>query len=105
MGRNFDAQLANGAFADGRTRRINDRLMLVEQSLLDESAPPEQRWYRHVIHGWNIYSLYQGQPLPGRAEALGTGDQTRVEAEVNRIEAALARMLKAVESITPAAGF
>jgi N-acetylated-alpha-linked acidic dipeptidase len=103
--RNFDAQLANGAFADGRTRRINDRLVLVEQSLLDESAPPEQRWYRHVIYGWNIYSLYQGQPLPGLAEALRTGDQARVEAEVNRIEAALARMLKAVESITPAAGF
>jgi N-acetylated-alpha-linked acidic dipeptidase len=103
--RHLDAELAKGTFTARRARRINDRLMQVEQSLLDESAPPEERWYRHVVYGWNIYSLYEGQPLPGLAEAVRSGNQTRVEAEVNRIEAALTRMLKAVESITPATRF
>jgi hypothetical protein len=74
--------------------------MRLEQTLLDESAPPDERWYRHVIYGWNIYSLYEGQPLPGLADAVRVGNQTRVDAEVARIEAALTRMLRALESIT-----
>ena len=68
--------------------------------LLDESEPPEKRWYRHVIYGWNIYSLYEGQPLPGLAEAIRVGDQRRVDVETRRIETALARMLKTVEDLT-----
>jgi len=103
--RELDAQLASGAFGAARARRVNDQLMRLEQSLLDESAPPERRWYRHVIYGWNIYSLYEGQPLPGLAGAVRTGNQAHIDAEVKRIEAALARMLQAVESITPAIGF
>ena len=51
------------AAAERRARRL-------EQQLLDESEPPATRWYRHVIYGWNIYSLYEGQPLPGLAEAI-----------------------------------
>jgi hypothetical protein len=50
-----------------------------------------------VIYGWNIYSLYEGQPLPGLAEAIRLRDQARVEREVARIEAALGRMLAALE--------
>jgi N-acetylated-alpha-linked acidic dipeptidase len=103
--RELDVRLANGTLSAERARRVNDSLMRLEQSLLDESSPPQERWYRHVIYGWNIYSLYEGQPLPGLAGAVRTGDRSRVDAEVKRIEAALARMLKALESITPANGF
>jgi N-acetylated-alpha-linked acidic dipeptidase len=103
--RELDVRLANGTLSAARARRVNDSLMRLEQSLLDESSPPEKRWYRHVIYGWNIYSLYEGQPLPGLAGAVRTGDRSHVDAEVKRIEAALARMLKALESITPANGF
>ena len=80
----------------GRTKStatLNDRLTHLEQDLLDESGGPAQHWYRHVIYGWNIYSLYDGQPLPGLAEAIRLKDQARVAQETARIENALRRML------------
>jgi hypothetical protein len=64
---------------------LNDRLGL-EQSLIDESAPPAERWYRHVIYGWNIYSLYSGQAFPGLAGAFARGTDEDVRRETERIE-------------------
>ncbi len=58
--------------------------------MLDESGSPAESWYRHVIYGWNIYSLYDGQPLPGLAEAIRLKDPARVAQETARIENALA---------------
>ena len=101
----LDGFLALGPMDAKLARPVNDGLARAEQALLDESEPPEQRWYRHVIYGWNIYSLYEGQPLPGLAEAIRVRDQARVDREVSRIEAALARMLKALESVTPPVRF
>jgi hypothetical protein len=71
---------------------LNDRLMRLEQSLIDESAPPEERWYRHVVYGWNIYSLYAGQPFPGLAAAFARGTEEDVRRETERLEKALARL-------------
>ena len=51
-----------------------------------------RRSVRHVFYGWNIYSLYHGQPFPGLAEALRVKDGDRVTREVVRIERALDRM-------------
>ena len=68
-------------------------LLIGGEDLLDESGSPAQRWYRHVIYGWNIYSLYDGQPLPGLAEAVRLKDPARVAEETARIENALRRML------------
>ena len=68
--------------------------MHLEQALLDETGGPTERWYRHVIYGWNIYSLYDGQPLPGLAEAIRLKDQARSVQETSRIENALRRMLE-----------
>ena len=42
----------------------------MEQVLADDDGAPESKWYRHVFYGWNIYSLYDGQPFPGLAAAL-----------------------------------
>jgi len=71
---------------------LNDRLARMEQKLADDDGPPETKWYRHVFYGWNIYSLYDGQPFPGLAEALRVKDGERVTREVVRIERALDRM-------------
>ena len=53
---------------------LNDRLARMEQHLADDDGAAESKWYRHVFYGWNIYSLYDGQPLPGLAEALRLRD-------------------------------
>jgi N-acetylated-alpha-linked acidic dipeptidase len=91
--RRIDENAESGRWPDASTASLNDRLTHLEQDLLDESGSPAERWYRHVIYGWNIYSLYDGQPLPGLAEAIRLKDPARVAQETARIENALRRML------------
>jgi len=52
-----------------------------------------------VIYGWNIYSLYEGQPLPGLAEAIRVGEPALVARETRRIEAALRRFNEGLDGI------
>ncbi len=89
----IDENVESGRWPDASTPSLNDRLTHLEQDLLDESGSPTEQWYRHVIYGWNIYSLYDGQPLPGLAEAIRLKDPARVTQETTRIENALRRML------------
>ena len=93
--RNIDANIETGRWSDAARASLNDRLARLEQTLLDESGTPTERWYRHVIYGWNIYSLYDGQPLPGLAEAIRLKDSAQIAKETARIESALQRMLAA----------
>jgi len=88
-----DENVESGHWPDSSTSSLNDHLQHLEQDLLDESASPAEHWYRHVIYGWNIYSLYDGQPLPGLSEAIRLKDPARVAQETARIENALRRML------------
>jgi N-acetylated-alpha-linked acidic dipeptidase len=71
---------------------LNDLLARLEQQLLDESQPPSERWYRHLVYGWNIYSLYDGQPFPGLADAIRRGDRAEASRELAKIVAAINRM-------------
>jgi N-acetylated-alpha-linked acidic dipeptidase len=75
---------------------LNDTIGRMEQLLADDDGAAESKWYRHVFYGWNIYSLYDGQPFPGLAEALRLKDAARVTREVGRIAAALDRMATAL---------
>jgi len=90
--RRVDADLEAGRGTAQARAALNDQLVHLEQALLDESSSPAERWYRHVIYGWNIYSLYEGQPLPGLADAIRVRDPARIARETARIEAALGRM-------------
>ena len=94
--RNMDANIETGRWSDAVRASLNDRLARLEQTLLDERGTPTERWYRHVIYGWNIYSLYDGQPLPGLAEAIRLKDSAQIAKETARIESALQRMLAAL---------
>jgi len=91
--RRIDENVESGRWPDKSSASLNDHLTHLEQDLLDESGSPAEHWYRHVIYGWNIYSLYDGQPLPGLAEAIRLKDPARVAQETARIENALRRML------------
>jgi N-acetylated-alpha-linked acidic dipeptidase len=95
------ARLSTAPLPDGRAREVNDALVRLEQTLLDESAPARERWYRHVIYGWDIHSLYAGQPLPGLADAVRRRDQAAVDVEQRRVAAALERLRVAIDAIQP----
>jgi N-acetylated-alpha-linked acidic dipeptidase len=88
----IDARLAAGPLDASRLAQLNDRLARMEQRLADDDGAADTKWYRHVFYGWNIYSLYDGQPFPGLAEALRVRDSARVTRELGRIERALDRM-------------
>ena len=82
----------SGRLPSPATPQLNDVLARLEQRLLDESEPVDRRWYRHVIYGWDIYSLYDGQPFPRLAESIRSRDAARARQEVARIAAALGRL-------------
>ncbi|MFI5311685.1 MAG: M28 family peptidase [Gemmatimonadales bacterium] len=88
----IDEGLASGRLPGSSARALNDVLARLEQRLLDESEPPDRRWFRHVVYGWDIYSLYDGQPFPGLAEAIRLKDAVRAVLEVERITAAVDRL-------------
>jgi len=84
----IDDRLATSDLPTSTIEHVNDLLARLEQRLLDE----DQQWYRHVIYGWNIYSLYDGQPFPGLAEAMRARDAERARKEALRITAAIDRL-------------
>ncbi len=87
-----DQALASGRLTRASATALNDRVGRIEQTLADDDGAPESKWYRHVFVGWNIYSLYDGQPFPGLLEAFRVKDAARVTHELGRIQRALARM-------------
>ena len=89
----IDTALASGGVPASSRAALNDRLSRMEQTLADDDGAADTKWYRHVFYGWNIYSLYDGQPFPGLAEAFRLQDAGRVAHERGRIERALDRML------------
>jgi N-acetylated-alpha-linked acidic dipeptidase len=94
----LDQQLAAGRIPTNAFA-LNDALMRLERAWLDTTEPADKRWYRHVIYGWNIYSMYDGQPLPGLFESIRVGDVGAVKREQDRIRAALERMRASVDAI------
>jgi N-acetylated-alpha-linked acidic dipeptidase len=76
---------------------LNDRLMRLEQSLIDESAPPEERWYRHVVYGWNIYSLL-GSGLSRSRGRFRAGTEEDVGGD-ERLENALERLGRGLDAL------
>ncbi len=96
LDRRLEREESSARLSDAEVRELNDRLVRIEQALLDESEPAAKHWYRHVVYGWNIYSLYDGQAIPGLAEAIRQGQQPAIDRETARVSAALARMTDAV---------
>ncbi|MGE0441575.1 MAG: M28 family peptidase [Gemmatimonadales bacterium] len=93
-----DSALEAGA-VPGRFLQLNRSLASLETLLTDDEGPPDTRWFRHVVHGWNIYSLYDGQPFPGLFLAARSRDQARATREAGRIERGLTRLARALERL------
>lgn len=97
--RDLDRALADGRLGADTRAAINARLPRLEQRLLQEDLPPDRRWFRHAVHGWNIYAMYDGQPFPGLAEAARLRDGARRDAELAAISAGLTRLAAGIDEI------
>jgi N-acetylated-alpha-linked acidic dipeptidase len=90
--RRIDRGLSSNRLPSPVTRQLNDLLARLEQRLLDDSQPANERWYRHLIYGWDIYSSYDGQPFPHLAQSIRSNDLRRANQESARIATALGRL-------------
>ena len=79
----IDARLAAGRCRARRVRAERPARPAWSSCLPTTTARADTKWYRHVFYGWNIYSLYDGQPFPGLAEALRVKDAARIAHEVS----------------------
>ena len=78
LDRTIDEGLATGRLPDTRTPALNDRLARLEQKLCDDAGVVSSRWYRHVIYGWNIYSLTMASLFPVWRQAIYQNDAARM---------------------------
>jgi N-acetylated-alpha-linked acidic dipeptidase len=73
----------------GRLAVLNGQAMALERAFTDPPGLRERPWYRHLIHAPD--RTYAPLVLPGIAEAIASGDRTRVAEEAARVAQALRR--------------
>jgi N-acetylated-alpha-linked acidic dipeptidase len=84
---------ANGRHprAVAQLQKINDALIAVERSLVDERGLRGRSWYTHQIYAPGTYTGYAAQPLPDFRQALDDRNTTNAKEALDRIVAALNR--------------
>jgi N-acetylated-alpha-linked acidic dipeptidase len=93
-----DRLLFEDPAASLRFRDLSDRLVRSEKAFVDPGPfRAGANWYRHPVYGWDIYSLYAGDTLPGLGRALRDRDAVAFAAERARLEAAVERATAALE--------
>lgn len=99
--RTFESRVTAGLPAATR-RAINDHLQRAETGF---AVPDGASWYRHVVYGWDIYSLYSGDTLPALRKARGADfvrERLRLEAA---IDGATRELQAATALLSPVAEF
>jgi N-acetylated-alpha-linked acidic dipeptidase len=74
-----------------RLQRINDALLGVERSLIDERGLRGRNWYTHQIYAPGTYTGYAAQPLPDFRQALDDRNTANAAEALTRIVAAIDR--------------
>ena len=77
--------------AVARLKRINDALLAVERSLIDERGLRGRNWYVHQIYAPGTYTGYAAQPLPDFRQALDDRNTTNAAEALGRIVEAINR--------------
>ncbi len=99
--RTFETHAAVGVPA-ATLRAVNDHLQRAETGF---AAPDGASWYRHVVYGWDIYSLYSGDTLPALRRARGADfDRERLRLEA-AVDAATRELTAATALLSPVAAF
>ncbi|ETO83680.1 hypothetical protein F444_02343 [Phytophthora nicotianae P1976] len=69
-------EAANDSSSEELLRRWNEKLVLLERHLIDESGLPHRPWYKHVIFGPGFYEGYLGTAFPGISDCVAFGDNS-----------------------------
>jgi N-acetylated-alpha-linked acidic dipeptidase len=82
------------ARAVARLQRINDALIAVERSLVDDRGLRGRSWYTHQIYAPGTYTGYAAQPLPDFRQALDDRNTSNAKEALERIVAAVDRAIE-----------
>ncbi|EGZ12955.1 hypothetical protein PHYSODRAFT_561809 [Phytophthora sojae] len=79
-------EAADDSSSDELLRSWNQKLVLLERHLIDETGLPHRPWYKHVIFGPGFYEGYLGTAFPGISDSVAFGDNsTTMQAHVNDV--------------------
>ena len=78
---------------------INRRLYQLERKLIDEDGLPLRPWFKHLIYAPGLNTGYAAVVFPGVLDAIEQGDSAQVRAEIDRLTAALKRMIQGINAI------
>src|SRR4029078_5500540 len=84
--------------AVARLKRINDALLAVERSLIDERGLRGRNWYVHQIYAPGTYTGYAAQPLPDFRQALDDRNTTNAAEALGRIVEAINRATETLKT-------
>ena len=74
-----------------KLKRINDALIGVERSFIDERGLKGRAWYKHQIYAPGIYTGYAAQPLTDFRQAIDDRNSAGTKESLDRIVEALKR--------------
>jgi N-acetylated-alpha-linked acidic dipeptidase len=92
-------------------KRLDDALVQVERSLLEEKGLPGRPWFRHVLYAPGLTTGYASWPFPGVTQAVREREPGMLEHQtaivIERLRAATERLGAArtvADGLAPAAG-
>ena len=97
LNRELTRYLDSGNFSE--ISEINRRLYQLERRLIDEAGLPLRPWFKHLIYAPGLNTGYAAVVFPGVLDAIEQGDSTQVRAEIDRLTAALTRMIQGINAI------
>ena len=84
--------------ATGDVTALNNRLRSAEDALLDPAGLPRRAWYKHTIYAPGEFTGYAAVVIPGVNEGIDAEDQTRTQAQITQLAAALNRSAAILEA-------
>lgn len=73
----LQARIRAAALQQGHERWLNEKMMHVEQQLLQPEGLPHRPWFKHVVFGPGVFEGYAGTAFPGIADAIAFHDDVR----------------------------
>ena len=77
---------------------LNAALRNAESALLNDAGLPRRSWYKHTIYAPGEFTGYAAVVIPGVNEGIDDTDNTRTQAQLDALAAALNRSAAILES-------
>ena len=76
---------------------LNTALRNAESALLNDAGLPKRSWYKHTIYAPGEFTGYAAVVIPGVNEGIDDADNTRTQAQLDALAAALNRSAAILE--------